>query len=380
MTRPVPLSLLLAMLASILPAGLLSQSVADAQPATAAASLTPISDAIKQSSVPDLDQITQNLTPAVQLLTGDDPAGQAAGRDYIDHNVSPGSKAYHEAYGKTVSTLLIAALKDAKTSQRAKVNIGLIAIKTTEGAGDTSLSPLIIELLGDKSDAVALMGMKAARVAVPLMVAQTPKLKPDDPLLTAIVDCVTAHPQPPVGGPIAEEAYNAMYETRAKPMPAGVATAIVPTVLKLQQSRINLYIAGVPESPEADSYGSLLVTDTGVWSTLPANVKFDVMQTTSDMIGLASQRAAQKNTDGLTMLLQYQGQVLVSLSNPPNGPLNDVNLAQAAQQLQGIRIGTPGQNITMSAKVVFDAIKAESAFAKITPFKSIASAAAVSGG
>lgn len=351
-------------------------------PARAALADTPpqIPDAIKQGTSFDQDQLKQIddavVAVAADLANGADPTAQSADRRWLvkalsDSSGTPGTTEYLDAYAKIVNQRLLAMVSQPNADFRAKLEAGLAAASIADVSHNTEVSPLVAALLQDKAPAIAYAGMKAVNGLLPTIINQAQLGPADQELLKEIVASVGQHTRPTLGGPIVEEAYSAMANTVFGGSAAGgsgISQNLVPLVLSLEEQRIALYKTDVPESPQADYTGLVILFDHGVWAGnngpgLTAQQQHQVLQLAQDLINATTQKALDLANNGkvdvapFVEALEDDGKVLRNFADPNTGVVPDQGLYGAASDLAGLAPGsgslaiqTAGANATSAIK------------------------------
>jgi hypothetical protein len=349
-------------------------SAAPSAPASAppAAPLPQIPDSIKQSAIGNAEQ--QSIDAAVaqaaaNLANGADPAGQSAARLWfaqgaVDSNGNPGSADFQQYYAQSVNNHLLAVVSAPGANFRAKVEAGLASQYVAQRTSSTATTPLAIKLLQDPLPGVKLIGMKAAAGLIAVMFNQSALDAQDQKLLDQVVDTAIHNPDPPLGGPITEEAYNALETPVFHAVGSNANQLLVkylaPTVLKLQEQRIQLYKAGTPESPQADSTGVVILLSRDIWGGLDKGQQQQVLQNVAELIGLTSdwaQKAKADNDQAATLALlaalQTDGRELRLFSDPARGVLEDQALSNSVAHLASLGSGSGTEAIeTASSETV----------------------------
>jgi hypothetical protein len=332
-----------------------------------------IPDAIKQSVALDHDQI-QAINQALDQVTasladGSNPTAQSLDRQWIidavaDSTGAEGSDDYEQHYTQSLNDHLLPRISAANANFRAKIEAGLAIQQVAERNGSTALTPVAIQLLQDRSPAVAWAGMKAARGLLKTIFLQSSLSATDKQLVDAVIDAVNHQPDPPLGGPIAEEAYQAFLDpvlSLQGNIPPAITAVLVPNVMKLWRERIDLYKNGPPDSPGADTTGMIILLSRAIWPTLQIPQQHDVLQATADLISLTAKWAIAAKSDvnsgidpaPLVDALQRDGRELhQSFADPSKGDAPNQALFDGTAHLQSLG---PGSGV--------DAIQSDSAAA-----------------
>lgn len=320
----------------------------------------------------EVAEINQKVHDEVAKLAQNptNPAIVAAVRQWLigemllQGNAGGTTPAYEEAYSSALNHEFSSLLSQPNTAVNTRLNIGII-IAQLQGKTE-NLAPSVVQLLQDKSSPVAMWGEKAAGAILPVAV-QDPAFNGGmrDKVLSAVVDAVAAHPDGPVGGMVADEAYRAI-NPKMNDWPAGLfpppnaLVALIDANLKLQKSRIDIYKkAGVPESPLSDTYASyLLLGNNNVWSAMSPAQQLAAVQQASDLVSLAGQRAANRpnnQNDELIIALNEEGEWIIALGTT----LQDQNIQTAGSDVYHLSVASPANNILAACKEVYPAMQAE---------------------
>jgi hypothetical protein len=262
------------------------------------------------------------------------------------------------------------AISSPGASFRAKVQAGLAAQEVARRAGNTALEPVAMQLLGDPLPSVNLVGMKAASGLIPVIFAKAKPDASDKKLLDQVLKTVEHNPDPPMGGPIIVEMYDALKNV-VFPPPGAAAGSIntdllVPMVLKLQKQRIGLYKTGLPASPHADSIGVVILFSRQIWQVLTVPQQHEALQDAQDLITLAAGLAQQaKNSNNqvasgdLIDNLQTIGRDIRSIfANPANGVVPNQVLFLAMQKLASLGQGSGSTAIGDAATSAVNGLQA----------------------
>lgn len=230
----------------------------------------------------------------------DQPTISAARQWLVDErelasNAANTSSAYLDMYSDGLNKAFVGALSAPNASVRVRVNIGIICKEVTEDAQTTNLLPTALLLLKDKSDAVVLWGQRAALNLLRLALNNANANPADcDTLRKGIVDAIATHTSPPLAGILAYEAYWGLNPDNFPHgnLAGAPMQCLIETNLGLQQTRLELYKTGIPDSPEVDTDPSEFLLNAQNWADLTADQQLAAVQCASDLIALAGQRAA----------------------------------------------------------------------------------------
>ncbi len=316
---------------------------------------------ISQKIHDEVAKLAQNpADPAIVSMVRQWLIGQMA----LEGNAGGTTPAYQDAYANALNQEFSSYLSKPDTAVNTRLNFGII-IAQLEGKTE-NLAPSVILLLQDKSSPVALWGVKAAEAMLPVAV-QDPAFNGGmrDKVLAAIIDAVAAHPDGPVGGMVADEAYRAINPEMVNwppglfPPPNALG-ALIDANLKLQKTRIVLYRkSGVPESPLSDTYASfLLLGFPNIWSAMAPAQQLQAAQQTSDLVSLAGQWAASRpnnQNDELISALNEEGEWIMDLGKT----LQDQNIQTAGSDVNRLSVASPANTILDACKEVYPAMQAQ---------------------
>jgi hypothetical protein len=354
----------------------LCAALAGAARADTAAAPPQIPDAVKDSAALDQDQI-QTVDDSVaavakSIADGSDPTAQSADRHWLldalaDSGGNQGTNDYLTHFTHLFAVRMLAMISAPNANFRAKIEVGLAAQEIARRANSTELCGLAVKLLQDQSSAVALVGMKVAANVLPSVVAKSTLDPSDEQFLEAMVAAVASHPDPPLGGSIAEEAYQAFLSPVLNPvgdLPPWIQTSMVPLVIKLEQSRIAEYQNGVPENPPADSTGVVFLLCRNVWISLTPAQQHDSIQVAADLIASTAKWAVlAKNGNGqidgapLVEALQRDGRELRNFSDTGGGVSPNQQLNDAVVRMANLGSGSGATAIQESSDTAVEALK-----------------------
>ena len=327
------------------------------KPATAPALPVPkpISHDLKTSNAlsgADLDVISKFIRDNAARMSGEDTDAAAGGRlDLIAGSASPkptlpASAVYLQAYLQTLSREL-SGLLAKNPGMRLKVNIGVVTARAADNSKTilqaTPLQSVVLTLMDDPSDAVALWGMKGAAA---ILSASNPAGL-NMVLLKRIVPAVEKHK---LSGPITDEAYTALQE----PTPE-----VIGELMKLYEKRVAFYKEGVPQEASAESRASTRLTiQDGMWSKMSAAEKKKVMNLIADLLAGVSKAILDpeqaKNAEQLHLVASKTSQAVyvVANSNPALAALVD-----PAKALTKVTNSTPPPAVAKLIEPVVDQIR-----------------------
>jgi hypothetical protein len=174
----------------------------------------------------------------------------------------------------------------------------------------------------------------------------------DDPLLTAMLAAVKAHPGKPLGGEIADEVYHSFYDafspTAVNPV---TVRLLVPSILDLQEFRVQMYQKGLPESPGSDPTGSLLLLNPDSWKMLDALQQHRALQATTNLISWAGQQAVAHiksgKDDDAAELVRLLNNEATAVANLASKALGDEALASAFEPLEKLPFSLHAEGIQL---------------------------------
>jgi len=325
-----------------------------------------ITDAMKTAPNADAGAIARFVDAAVKNLTVEDADKQAKAREELSNGVvvsggatTPLSPVYADAYAGAVAKALMPLT--THEDMRVRLNAAIVNARVAERAGNTRLKDVTIKFINDKTSAVALWGVKAARGMLPAILAGANPT--NDPLLTAMVQAVQRFGF----GPIVTEVYEALslnvIAANPKP-PANVIKGAVPVMMQVYRTRVDAYGGGVPPDPGIDNVAAEFFGFSTVWQLLAPQQRTDAVQAMVDLLSLASQHAALMEGDERLPLLpvfKRTGSVLQVIGDAVKASA----LSNAAKEIQRISNGMDGTEVTQRSTALTAA--ARTAFPGLKP-------------
>ena len=274
----------------------------------------PISDTETKSNTPNIATVQKFIREDVIRLSSENAIASSSARsDMIAASASkpdqPASAPYLGLYLQTLSTELQPVLAK-KPSVRIKVNVGILTARVCENCKEIlppgiPMQSVIVSLLKDENDAVALWGMKAASAAL----AATNQSVPIDGLLKEIIPTVKAHK---LNGAITDEAYNALQDQNP---------IVIRKLMELYDLRAAAYKDGVPSDPSADKGALSLTVQEGAWGKLTPAEQAKVMNRIADVLSASSHALLKDEANGpqIRVLVKYtcQSVYVVTAKNQP---------------------------------------------------------------
>lgn len=314
-----------------------------------------ITDASKKAPNPDNAAIQAYVDAAVKNLASDDADKQATGRDNLAKGVevadptAQASPQYLDAYAAAVSKALMPLTQHE--DMRVRLNAAIANARVAERAGNDRLADVTIRFINDKTEAVALWGVKAARAMLPTALGKGG----NNPVVAALV----AAAQKFMFGPIVAEVYDALglnvLNPQSRPQPNAIKAA-VPQMLKVFRLRVGSYGASVPPDPAIDNVASEFLSFGPVWQQMNPAQRVEALQTMADLISFAGQYAQLMEGDERQALLPVFKRTGAALQvigdSTKNAPVSN-----AAREVQRVSTGMDGTEIVERTAAVTDALR-----------------------
>ena len=303
-----------------------------------------LSDAVKRAPAPDNAAIQRHVTAAAQNLASDDPDKQARGRDDIAGGAvpaagdAPASPQYLDAYAAAVAKA-IAPLTQHQ-DMRVRLNAAIASARVAERAGNNRLTDVTVRFMADKTSAVALWGVKAARSMLPTVLGQGGA---KNPLLDGLVQVAQRF----LFGPIVTEIYDALslnVFTANPPPPPAVVKGAIPQMLRVFRVRVDSYGGGVPPDPAVDNIASEFLSFGPVWQTMTPPQRTEAVQGMADLLTLAGQHTQfMEGEDRQTLMPVFKrtGAALQVIGDA----LKNAPVSTAAKEVTRISSGMDGSEI-----------------------------------
>jgi hypothetical protein len=195
------------------------------------------------SSAPLQSVLDAFLIPETARLSSSDSRMQSLGRAALEGGAvvtgNQPSPQYLDAYSRAVNDRLVPVMKNPEVKVRLNAAIAAARIAGQQNNG-VQLTPTILAAINDKSEAVAIWGVKAAKPLLPRLLDA--KDKRADEVAKAVIAAVGRFPQ---SAAIAEDAYDAFARDTMTGGPANALPAtrlgIIPHVLALLNARAAMY-------------------------------------------------------------------------------------------------------------------------------------------
>lgn len=299
---------------------------------------------------------------AERLSAVDDPEGQKAGREALvraadDPTATP---AYFDLYSRILNDALVELSKSE--NMRVRLNAAIVAARVAERANNARLAGAASAFIHDKNTPVVLWGMSTAKWVLPAIM-RDPLQRSNNTLAAELVPALKENP----AGPIVRDAYDALTlgvrgDTRV--MPPGLE-AVIPHFFDLVAYRIDLYREDVPSEPFADQTVGLFLQNRGVWlETLNPQQQVQAMQSLSDLISVAAQRAAKAPASDRSKLAALVKQLGGSIGFIA-GYLNNPDLREAANIVVNADEKLPAE-IPQRVQLLYPKIIQMNQFSKVT--------------
>lgn len=331
---------------------------------TSGAAFGQLTDVVKKAANADNAAIARYVDAAVKNLVVDDPDKQARGRDDLIKGVvldEPGgqlSVVYLDAYAGAVAKALVPLT--THEDMRVRLNAAIANARIAERAGNTRLSDVTVRFINDKTLAVSLWGVKAARSMLPAALAAGGS---NNPLLAAIFQAVQRFGY----GPIVSEVYDALslniIPANPKPAPAVVKGA-VPEILRVFRVRIDSYGGGVPPDPTIDNIASEFLSFGPVWQQMPNPQKIEAVQAMIDLLSYVAQHSQfieGEDRQTLIPVFKRTGAALQVIGDASKNP----PVSASARQVSQVTTATDGSEVVQRAGALSAAL--QKAFPGVKP-------------
>lgn len=199
------------------------------------------------------------------------------------------SASFLAEYTAILNDAVMALPEDAP--MRGRLNAAIATSRIAAVADNYQLTEAAIKLMNDRSEAVALWGMKVAGYVLPAELRDPLRIT-EQTLLKQIVPSVHKHGT----GPIYEEAYialslNLQDPTKARSIKPEMVRAVVPVMQELLADRVDQLAVALVDIPGAENRASFFLTDPRVFEQLTPEQKVETVQLLSDQIALLAERA-----------------------------------------------------------------------------------------
>jgi hypothetical protein len=271
-----------------------------------------------------------------------------AARDTLIAECTAGSSdSYFDVYAQEVNAAVVTLLsKNPLPRLRVRLNLAVMIEAIAHIANTDKVEPAVIKLINDPADVVALWGMKAAKPVI-RAVLSNPTPNANDPLIQAILPAVKQHAK---AGYVAAEAYPALIPDSLDGVTVITLGTIFNPIMDVLKYRVSLYLAGVPDMPEAETAVIRFLSNSTIRAISNAQQMQDIVQTLLNLLSVAgqqSQAAAKGDLEQINKTLKYVAQSLSIIAG------QNVNL----NLVMGISPSMPGAQVYQRTKTVYDLLK-----------------------
>lgn len=329
---------------------------------SASAQSTGIPDAARKGATnaaveKHLPAIEAHVQEQVIRLQDNSAKVRAEGRRNLVNPVATGdpSAMFLFTYGKLISQELAAPA--AHESLPVRLNTAVAIAEIAKKLPNTQMAGLAITLMQDDATAVALWGMKAATIMLPLMAQQGSAGR--EPLLAAVADAFAKHPT----GPMADEAYRALTLTHpvagGQPLDQNQVGSAVPTIapeiIKVFQLRVAQSLKGLPPDAWAETQPINFLTRAQVWNELKPEQQKTVMELMSALATASAHHFDQveNQRDTLAQLIQRLGGAFQVIGSQ----LRSQQLEQAGKAMGNITANSQPNDVLAAAEAIGPAVK-----------------------
>jgi hypothetical protein len=241
--------------------------------------------------------------------------------------------------------------------------------------------PLVTQLLGDSADPVVYWAEKAAgQIFADALTYAPTGVAGTSALVQQIIASIgpNGHATTPMAASIADSALKSVILfgiPGAQNIPPAGLSAQVDYIMDVKQARINLYLTGVPASPNSDSFASTVVLDPQKWPTFNPAQQKRAVQEASDLIGVIGQRYGQGGAQNSDMLkgMKHEADTLQILATQ-SFPTAQLTTALAA--VHGLNVGSLPTVVNTAGQNVYVALASNPKFATLNPQPTVQSQAA----
>jgi hypothetical protein len=381
MDRPVALGVMIVALAALsLPASAQTPgALGTPAPAAPAGPTTlpsiDLTKEIRTSATPQSDSAAIDAfikTNIQNLMMDKNPGAQSEGRRYLERPVNGvggptgPSPQFINYYVAQLDKALAPPI--ASKNVRTRLNAAIVVYYVTAHAQDTQLQDLVLTLMRDKTDAVALYGVKAAGAVIPVAVAgNTAGAPPILQLIQAISKTVAAHNS----SAIVQEAYLALsLGVPDLKISLTGAAPVIDEIERVLDGRIKKYTAGIPEDPGSDRLAVTFLTNEKIQAVLTPAQKAKALQLLSDLAqvgaGQFTYATVRPDKDQLAYITSFAAKGLLVASAPQKGsPLEDALLKVAK-----VNTNSPAAQVLADVKAMAALLQKQ--YADIKPAPAVA--------
>lgn len=202
------------------------------------------------------------------------------------------SASFQSVYSQAIINDIASLLNEKDINKR--LNAAIVIYRVANATKAAQFAPLAEKVMQDASPAVALWGVKTGGALLPgtLNVAFN---RNKQTLTKAIVAAAKAHPQ---AGPLLQDAYNALYlPDQNPPLPKDAYPPVIDAINELLSFRKDLYVKGIPSSPQAERLPPVFFVRSAVTSAMSAAQTLTTTQNLMDLLSLAAQHTATLSGD-----------------------------------------------------------------------------------
>lgn len=315
--------------------------------------------------------IQQFIQGQLTTLAGEDPVAQKAAREKLIAECPQGASAsYLDVYAREMNSAVLQLLNRKPVPPlRVRLNLAVLIEAIARTTQSSAVQPVVIALMNDPTEAVALWGMKAAKHVV-IAVIQNPVLLKSSNILPAIVSAVKSHP---AAGFVAAEAYDALIPEIPGMNPAQIQALLPPLfgpILDVLSFRVSLYQTGIPDNPEAERLVASFFKAANFAIATPTQ-QHQIIQELVNLVVLAGDQAPFATPAQLGQIieaLQFTSQDLIVISG-------NSAVTGALLPLTRIAPGTPGSQVAQRTKSVFGIMQTTYQYLQAPPVVTPASTA-----
>jgi hypothetical protein len=277
---------------------------------------------------------------------------------------APLSPQFLDEYAKQLNTQLLPLLTNQDPANQAlRLNVAIIVSKVAEKVDNVRLLDITLQLLNDKSDAVLMWALRAAKWVLPPVIQGS-----TDKQLQQLLAAIRAHAGPNANPMLLSLAYESLTLNDKKNSPnwGKMVSVVLPEIHKLVSAREAVFLTQIPPEPLANlSVANFLIsrnvlTAPGVQPALHVQS----IQIILDLIGIAGERA-----DAATGVDKNQMVDLISqLGKSLTAAALVVGTQDVANQInQDTRVNANTPNLSAVGGKVLADLKAVPAWATLKP-------------
>jgi hypothetical protein len=314
----------------------------------------PVPDTYKSDdgAIANKDALVGLISAEVQKLSnGADADSQSLARDWLMAEAVSSSVGYRDAYASALNDQLVTLLSNPQTSVRARVNAAIVTNSVVKSSKNLDLLPATTLLLKDKSDAVVYWAEQAGGSLVPALLNGNNQQQRQD-FLSTMVQAAIDHSSTEVGGNIVELTYRVLNPVMNDVLNQNASgfSDLVDANIKLQQGRLNLYKAGIPQNAYADTFASQFLLNQNYWGSLTPAQQLQALGGMANLIRSASGYATAGGLptgqlNDLMRTVSAEGACGMELAN---NSLNNPDLANAFQSVSNLGVASQPADIKVA--------------------------------